>query len=368
MVEGVGGGGLRGTVRGAVGGAGAPSASVRGARRAAPRRRSRATMLSGFKSFYSKSVDLIKQVQDTVVVGKGQPGGPAPTVEPEDTHPGFHLVDRWRRAACAAYGLAACRERCRSAPSVFRDCSHGAPLEQVRADVGGGGAERLGPVEKSRGESPRRAGRAGLAGCPYMYSIRAYSMRAGTHRGCATAQAQDAGVKRFADRCAESQANWGVLQAELAALDGTHKAVASVRADMESMCAALKVLDEALDAHVQAKEERDMYKWKAGIEQKTAEFEAGRQADLAQMERNLKAEQVRQEKLKKAEEDRILREIEARERREAALQAEAARKGEGANVAPPPQPSPPRLVPPPVLCCASCAPPCQRAYNCTWPP
>jgi hypothetical protein len=95
---------------------------------------------------------------------------------------------------------------------------------------------------------------------------------------------------------------------------------------MEAMCAALKVLDEALGAHIQAKEERDMYKWKGSIEQKTAEFEAGRQADLEEMDKNLKAEQVRQEKLKKAEEDRILREIEARERREAALQAEAARK------------------------------------------
>jgi uncharacterized protein involved in tolerance to divalent cations len=139
-------------------------------------------------------------------------------------------------------------------------------------------------------------------------------------------QAEDAAVKRFADRCAESQANWGVLQAELAALDGTQKAVAAVREDMEAMCAALKVLDEALGAHIQAKEERDMYKWKGGIEQKTAEFEAGRQADLEEMDKNLKSEQVRQEKLKKAEEDRILREIEARERREAALQAEAARK------------------------------------------
>lgn len=141
-----------------------------------------------------------------------------------------------------------------------------------------------------------------------------------------TVQAEDANVKRHADRCAESQANWSALQSELGALDGTLKTVAALRADMEGMCAGLKVLDEALDAHIQAKEERDMYKWKASIEQTTAEFEAGRQIDLAQMEKNLKAEKLRQEKLKKAEEDRILREIEARERREAALAAEAERK------------------------------------------
>ncbi len=214
------------------------------------------------------------------------------------------------------------------------------------------------------------SGGSGRASRPYMYSMRASSMRTGTHCGCAPAQAQDAGVKKFADRCAESQANWGVLQAELAALDGTQKAVAAVRADMESMCAALKVLDEALDAHIQAKEERDMYKWKAGMEQKNAEFEAGREADLAQMERNLKAEQVRQEKLKKAEEDRILREIEARERREAALKAEAERKekvqASHARRALQPAPFPNRLVPS-VLCCASCPPPGQRANKCTWP-
>ena len=147
-----------------------------------------------------------------------------------------------------------------------------------------------------------------------------------SNSACGHAQEEDANVKRFADRCAETQANWSALQSELALLDGTLKSVSSVRADMESMCAELKLLDEALDAHVQAKEERDMHKWKVGIEQKTAQLEAGRQADLALMEKNLKAEKLRQEKLKKAEEDRILREIDARERREAALKAEAERK------------------------------------------
>lgn len=127
---------------------------------------------------------------------------------------------------------------------------------------------------------------------------------------CVRVQAEDTNVKKFSDRCAESQANWSALQGELGALEGTLKSVAAVRADMENMCAELKVLDEALDGHIQAKEERDMYKWKAGIEHNTTQFEAGRQADLAQMEKNLKAEKLRQEKLKKAEEDRILREIE----------------------------------------------------------
>ena len=142
---------------------------------------------------------------------------------------------------------------------------------------------------------------------------------------CARLQAEDANVKKFAERCAEGQANWNALQGELTALDGTLKTVAAVRADMEGMCAQLKSLDEALDAHLQAKEEREMFRWKASIEQSTAQFEAGRQADLVQMEKNLKAEKLRQEKLKRAEEDRLLREIEARERREAALQAEAER-------------------------------------------
>jgi len=123
-------------------------------------------------------------------------------------------------------------------------------------------------------------------------------------------QAEDAHVKKFSDQCSEIQANWSSLQGELGALDGTLKFVAAVRADMESMCAELKVLDEALDGHIQAKEERDMYKWKASIEHNTMQFEAGRQADLGQMEKNLKAEKLRQEKLKKADEDRILREIE----------------------------------------------------------
>jgi len=123
-------------------------------------------------------------------------------------------------------------------------------------------------------------------------------------------QAEDANVKKFSDRCSEIQANWSSLQGELGALDGTLKFVAAVRADMESMCVELKVLDEALNGHIQAKEERDMYKWKASIEHNTMQFEAGRQADLGQMEKNLKAEKLRQEKLKKADEDRILREIE----------------------------------------------------------
>jgi len=49
-------------------------------------------MLSGFKNLYSKSVDLIKQVQDQVVV-KSQPAA-VPNIAPDKTHPGFHLVDR----------------------------------------------------------------------------------------------------------------------------------------------------------------------------------------------------------------------------------------------------------------------------------
>ena len=129
---------------------------------------------------------------------------------------------------------------------------------------------------------------------------------------CARLQAEDANVKKFAERCAEGQANWNALQGELTALDGTLKTVAAVRADMEGMCAQLKSLDEALDAHLQAKEEREMFRWKASIEQSTAQFEAGRQADLVQMEKNLKAEKLRQEKLKRAEEDRLLRETNAR--------------------------------------------------------
>ena len=51
-------------------------------------------MLSGFKNLYSKSVDLIKQVQDQVVV-KSQPGAAVPNIAPEKTHPGFHLVERF---------------------------------------------------------------------------------------------------------------------------------------------------------------------------------------------------------------------------------------------------------------------------------
>lgn len=143
-------------------------------------------------------------------------------------------------------------------------------------------------------------------------------------------QAEDANVKKFADRCAEGQANWSALQTELSALDGTLKSIATLRAEMEGMCGELKVLDEALDAHVEAKEQRDMYKWKAGIEHDTAQYEAARQSELESMEKNLKAEKLRQEKLKKAEEDRILREIEARERREAAAKAEAERKEKAA--------------------------------------
>lgn len=56
-------------------------------------------MLSGFKNLYSKSVDLIKQVQDQVVV-KSQPGAAVPNIAPEKTHPGFHLVDRFHLIHC----------------------------------------------------------------------------------------------------------------------------------------------------------------------------------------------------------------------------------------------------------------------------
>ena len=53
--------------------------------------------LSGFKNLYSKSVDLIKQVQDSVEVKvKGQ-GAPAPTVAPHDSHPGYYLVENYER-------------------------------------------------------------------------------------------------------------------------------------------------------------------------------------------------------------------------------------------------------------------------------
>ena len=281
-----------------------------------------AKMLSGFKSFYSKSVDLLKQVQDTVVVGK--PGGPAaPTVEPKDTHPGFHLVDRCRRAAPRTRRELASPRECAClylrtgtvAPLTCRSARCWSRYERTWGEV----VQNASNLSQTVAVSPGGvcvSGGSGQRADPHASRMTA----------CVSPQAEDAAVKRFADRCAESQSNWGLLQAELAALDGTQKAVAAVREDMEAMCAALKVLDEALDAHIQAKEERDMYKWKGGIEQKTAEFEAGRQADLEEMDKNLKSEQVRQEKLKKAEEDRILREIEARERREAVLQAEAARK------------------------------------------
>ena len=56
--------------------------------------------LSGFKNLYSKSVDLIKQVQDSVEVKvKGQ-GAPAPTVAPHDSH----LMTRFKQAGLLNLG------------------------------------------------------------------------------------------------------------------------------------------------------------------------------------------------------------------------------------------------------------------------
>lgn len=121
-------------------------------------------MLSGFKNFYSKSVDLIKQVQDQVAV-KGQASTPVPTVAPEDTHPGFHLVDRWLPAPrTRAYNSSSARVRTDKLYGMRRAtiqadysgvicfgpwCMH----EQVRAQVGRGPPECGRSVEQGFGES-----------------------------------------------------------------------------------------------------------------------------------------------------------------------------------------------------------------------
>lgn len=89
-------------------------------------------MLSGFKNFYSKSVDLIKQVQDQVAV-KGQASTPVPTVAPEDTHPGFHLVDRWSPApphACVQFVL-----RTRAYRRIVRHAARRHPGRLQRCDL-----------------------------------------------------------------------------------------------------------------------------------------------------------------------------------------------------------------------------------------
>ena len=49
-------------------------------------------MFSGFKNFYSKSVDLIKQAESSFS-SKGQSAA-VPTIAPEKTHPGYYLVER----------------------------------------------------------------------------------------------------------------------------------------------------------------------------------------------------------------------------------------------------------------------------------
>ena len=167
-------------------------------------------MLSGFKNFYSKSVDLLKQVQDQVAV-KGQ-AGPAPTVAPEDTHPGFHLVERcdtstrgpacvvrrWCRRASSNCGGVACLLRSRyertwgevlqnaadlsskvsvSARPRFRHCTgrrqtrapwrstdmHCPSSVRGRHVCAGGGCQReevCGPLRGEPGELERAEGRA----------------------------------------------------------------------------------------------------------------------------------------------------------------------------------------------------------------
>lgn len=133
-------------------------------------------------------------------------------------------------------------------------------------------------------------------------------------------------MKQLSDTCEKENDSWSVLNEELGQLDSSLTAVDKIRKEMESICAELKKYDEALNGHLEAKEEREMAKWKASIEKDTQVFAEKRGRDIEALEKKLKVEQLRQMKLKKAEEDKLLRELEAKEKREAKLKAEAERK------------------------------------------
>jgi len=120
----------------------------------------------------------------------------------------------------------------------------------------------------------------------------------------------------MADRCKSEFSAWANLKDELSNLEAVTKGVNNLKDEMEAMCDELQQLDEALDGHLKAKEERDLVRWKSSVAQETSKIQAARTKDFEKLERSLKSEQDSRIRKKAAEE--------AKQKREAELAAKAA--------------------------------------------
>jgi hypothetical protein len=110
-----------------------------------------------------------------------------------------------------------------------------------------------------------------------------------------------------AARCEAELAAWGRLQQELENLSLVGDSIDTLRAEMEALCGQLQTLDTALDQHWEAREEREMLRWKADLEKDTDAFAQARERDIRMLDKQLKADLA-----KRARQRQIAREKAAR--------------------------------------------------------
>jgi len=101
---------------------------------------------------------------------------------------------------------------------------------------------------------------------------------------------EDTKVKDISKRCEAELASWRRLHQELETLTAVSDSVESLRNEMQDLCGQLQQLDAALDGHLEAREEKEMHRWKAELERDTADFARGREREVGQLDKNLKAD------------------------------------------------------------------------------
>mmetsp|Transcript_18129 Transcript_18129/g.45729 ORF Transcript_18129/g.45729 Transcript_18129/m.45729 type:complete len:278 (+) Transcript_18129:117-950(+) len=158
----------------------------------------------------------------------------------------------------------------------------------------------------------------------------------------AKVSAEDARVKEIANRCEAELASWRRLHQELETLSAVSDSVDSLRTEMQDLCSQLQQLDAALDGHLEAREEKEMHRWKTELERDTAMFARGREKEVAQLDKSLKAELAKKKRARlqaqAAEAAQAEREAQAaakvQKKAEQAAAAEAAKASTGKPAAP----------------------------------
>uniref|UniRef100_A0A6T8PJU4 Uncharacterized protein n=1 Tax=Hemiselmis andersenii TaxID=464988 RepID=A0A6T8PJU4_HEMAN len=101
---------------------------------------------------------------------------------------------------------------------------------------------------------------------------------------------EDAKVTEISSRCEAELASWRRLHQELETLSAVSDSVGSLRNEMQDLCGQLQQLDAALDGHLEAREEKEMHRWKTELERDTTMFARGREREVAQLDKSLKAD------------------------------------------------------------------------------